>query len=108
MTRQIQQKRRTIQMRHNQVVLCGILQDMPKIRKKDDKAMAQFRLVTITGRRSGGLQLSSGSYDMPLVLTTDPERVAEIEKLNIGDMVLVKGALTTSTVFKTQRCPHCG
>lgn len=95
-------------MRHNQVVLCGILQDMPKIRKKDDKAMAQFRLVTITGRRSGGLQLSSGSYDMPLVLTTDPERVAEIEKLNIGDIVLVKGALTTSTVFKTPRCPHCG
>ena len=56
-------------MRHNQVVLCGILQDMPKIRKKDDKAMAQFRLVTITGRRSGGLQLSSGSYDMPLVFS---------------------------------------
>lgn len=95
-------------MRHNQVVLCGILQDMPKIRKQDEKAMAQFRLVTISGRRSGGLQRDSGSYDTPLVLTTDPERVAEIEKLNVGDLVLVKGAITTTTVYKTPRCPYCG
>lgn len=95
-------------MRHNQVVLCGILQEMPKIRKQGEKAMAQFRIVTITGRRSGGLQLSSGSYDSPLILTTDPDRVKEIEKVSIGDLVLVKGAITTTTVFKTPVCPYCG
>ena len=95
-------------MRHNQVVLCGILQDAPKIRKSETKAVARFRLVTITGRRSGGLQLSTGSFDTPLVMTTDPERVAEIEKLSIGDLVLVKGAVTTSTVYKSPKCPYCG
>ena len=95
-------------MRHNQVVLCGILQDSPKIRKSETKAVARFRLVTITGRRSGGLQLSTGSFDTPLVMTTDPERVAEIEKLSIGDLVLVKGAVTTSTVYKSPKCPYCG
>lgn len=95
-------------MRHNQVVLCGIIQDLPKVRKQGDRAYAQFRIVTITGRRSGGLQLSTGSYDQPLVLTTDPERVAEAEQLSIGDLVLVKGALTTSTVMKTPVCPYCG
>ena len=95
-------------MRHNQVVLNGVIQDMPKIRKSGDRAVAQFRIVTITGRRSGGLQLDSGSFDTPLVLTTDPERVAEVEKLNVGDMVLVKGAVTTTKVYKTPKCPYCG
>ncbi len=95
-------------MRHNQVYLCGVIQDAPKIRKQKDKELAEFRLITITGRRTGGLQLNSGEYDTPLIVATDPERVAEIEKIKIGDMVIVKGAITTTKVFKTPRCPACG
>lgn len=95
-------------MRHNQVYLCGVIQDAPKIRKQSDKQLAEFRLITITGRRSGGLQLNSGEYDTPLIVATDPERVAEIEKIQVGDIVTVKGAITTTKVFKTPRCPNCG
>lgn len=95
-------------MRHNQVLLCGVVQNAPKIRKVGDAHYGELTVITITGRRSGGLQLNSGEYDTPIVVATDAEKVAEIEKVKIGDLVLVKGALATKAVYKTPLCPHCG
>ena len=95
-------------MRHNQVLLCGVVQNAPKVRKTKDAQYGELTVVTITGRRSGGLQLNSGEYDTPIIVATDADRVDEIEKVKIGDLVLVKGALATRMVYKTPLCPHCG
>ena len=96
-------------MRHNQVVLCGVIQDAPKIRKSGDgKVFAQFRVITINGNRTGGRQIEAKAFDAPLIHTTNPDLIGQIEKIEVGDFVLIKGAVTTATVTRAPKCQHCG
>lgn len=96
-------------MKHNQVILCGVINSPPKILKKEEgeKAFAQFRLVTINGNRTGGRRVEAKAFDSPMIHSGDPEIIKNIEKINTGDLVIVKGAITTSVVRRRPKCPHC-
>lgn len=95
-------------MKHNQIILCGILNASPKILKDEERSFAQFRVVTINGNRTGGRRIESKAFDCPLIHTSDPGLIEQIEKTDIGDLVIIKGAVTTAIVKRRPKCEHCG
>ena len=96
-------------MKHNQVILCGIIQENPRFGNlSESKMFAQFRVITINGNRSGGRQIEARAYDAPLIYSTDPAMIKQIAKITVGDLVIIKGAITTATVTRSPKCQHCG
>lgn len=49
----------------------------------------------------------SPKYDKPLISTTDADVIRQIQKLNVGDIVEVKGFYKTKYVTKRCSCPRC-
>lgn len=97
-------------MKHNQIILCGVLNSPPKILKGEDgdRSFAQFRIITINGNRTGGRRIESKAFDSPLVHTSNPDIIDKIQDLSAGDLVIVKGAITTAIVKRKPKCQHCG
>lgn len=96
-------------MKHNQAIMCGVIRDLPKILTTNDgKVFAQFRLITINGNRTGGRQIESKAFDAPLIHTRDANIVETVKKIQVGDIVAVKGAVTTALVTRKPKCEHCG
>lgn len=96
-------------MKHNQAIMCGVIRDLPKIlTTTDGKVFAQFRLITINGNRTGGRQIESKAFDAPLINTRDANIIETIKKIQVGDIVAVKGAVTTALVKRRPKCEHCG
>lgn len=95
-------------MKHNQIILCGVIRDPPKILKgTEGRVFAQFRVITINGNRSGGRQLESKAFDAPLIHTNNPALIESVSKLETGDFVIIKGAITTAIVSRHPKCPNC-
>lgn len=96
-------------MKHNQAIMCGVIRDMPKILITDNgRSYAQFRLITINGNRTGGRQIESKAFDAPLIHTRDEALIEVIKEIQVGDVVAIKGAITTALVTRRPKCEHCG
>lgn len=97
-------------MKHNNVFLCGFVQELPKVVKDDatgEYLFAQGHLTTLRGIRKFGIKASKIKYDEPIIYTQNPEMCKEIAKWAVGDIVEVKGSLTTKDVNKRTVCPEC-
>lgn len=98
-------------MKHNNVFLCGWVKDAPKVVKNDatgEYVFAMGRIVTLRGLRSFGAKTNNIKYDEPLIYTQNPDMCKEIANWKIGDIVEVKGTLTTKDINKLTTCPQCG
>lgn len=97
-------------MKHNNVFICGWVRELPKVVKNDatgEYVFAMGRIVTLRGLRKFGVRTSRIKYDEPLIYTQNPEMCKEIASWSIGDIVEVKGALTTKDINKVTTCPEC-
>ncbi len=97
-------------MKHNNVFLCGWVKEAPKVVKNDatgEYVFAMGRIVTLRGVRRFGVKASNIKYDEPLIYTQNPTMCKEIAKWSVGDIVEVKGALTTRDINKITTCPQC-
>lgn len=90
--------------RHNEVFLYGQIISEP--RNSDKKIM--FCLNIIRGIRDFGDNISELKYDAPIIMSFNPEIIAIAKDFKKGDMVEVKGTITTKEVNKSALCPHCG
>lgn len=96
--------------RENTVILHGQIQTMPKVYVKDGKPSRGI-IVVKTLRRTNGTGGYAGSklyFDCPIILTRNEDMIRQFYNLEAGDMVDIKGALTTKEVEKSALCPHCG
>lgn len=99
--------------RENTVFLYGIAMENPKIlvdRKTGEFRIARLELRTVRRRIRKELKLlGRNRYDQVIVNTKDEEIIKFIIKQGIkkGDMVYVKGMLTTTPSIKAYQCPHC-
>lgn len=95
---------------HNSVTLYGIVGKPPVIMRNSsgEYIRAMIPMATVRGYRSTGNYLDDIKYDRPTVMSGDPNIIKYMAELNQGDMVFVKGAITTKNVQKTTTCPHCG
>lgn len=96
--------------KHNNVFLYGqVIKDPTIIRNEDDEFVRGIcSIVVMRGVRDFGNNVEKLKYDMPVIMTGNPVQVAEMAKWKAGDMVEVKGAITTKDVAKSTICKHCG
>lgn len=95
--------------KENLIFLYGTVLEEPRITKDDDGTplRAIVALEVIRGKREIEDNIHYIKKDRPMIMTANPELIAEIETWKKYDMVEVKGTLTTKEVRKASACPHC-
>lgn len=96
--------------KHNFVLLNGQVMQEPKL-FKDSETGKYIRAIcpikTIRGVRDFGNNIDHIKYDVPIIMSGSPEMVEKMAKWQVGDMVEVKGAITTKDIIKSTTC-KCG
>lgn len=96
--------------KHNNVFLYGQALNDPKI-LKDDKTGEYIRgmcpILVMRGIRDFGNNVDHIKFDTPVIITGNPTHVAEMAKWKKGDMVEIKGSITTKDIIKCITCPEC-
>ena len=94
----------------NVAYLYGQVLKEPKIMKNDETGeyiRGVCPIVVVRGIRDFGNNVSHIKYDTPLIMTGNPVLVESMSKWKKGDMVEIKGAVTTKDVNKSSFCTHC-
>lgn len=95
---------------HNSFRGYGQVMLAPRVIKTDDGeySRASCAIMTIRGKRSIGDSLENIRYDSPALRTSNPPLCDEISNWKVGDMVEVKGTITSREITRTNTCPECG
>ncbi|MCD8083231.1 MAG: single-stranded DNA-binding protein [Clostridiales bacterium] len=100
--------------RLNVVRLYGCVADEPKITKKNDGSTyvrGMCHLATIRSTRYSGETFGEKDrilYDWPIILTTDQEMIAKMDKFRQYDMVEIRGVFVVRKIRKQMYCKSCG
>lgn len=96
--------------RHNNVNLYGqVLQEPRIITDENGKYVRGMCAINIIrGVRDFGDNINNLKYDCPIIMTGEPEKIAEMAKWHVNDMVEIKGTITTKEVNKSTLCKECG
>lgn len=96
--------------RLNDTRLFGYMVDKAQIALDNETGKsirAMFHLAVIRSTRFSGENLHMTDkimYDWPIILSTDPEMIAKIEKLEKYDIVDIKGTFVTKKIIKNAYC----
>lgn len=97
--------------KHNFVILNGQVLQEPRI-SRDSETGEYIRgigaILTIRGIRDFGNNIDHLKYDSPLIMSGNPEMIKIMATWHKGDMVEIKGAVTTKDVTKSVTCKECG
>lgn len=95
--------------RHNDVRLYGQVSKEPRIitDENGNYVRGMCPLNIIRGVRDFGNHINGLKYDAPIIMTGDPEKIAEMATWKVNDMILIKGTVTTKEVTKSTTCIHC-
>ena len=69
---------------------------------------ASCAIMTLRGKRSIGDSLENIRYDSPALRTSNQVLCDEISNWKVGDMIEVKGTITSREIIRTNICPACG
>lgn len=96
--------------RHNNASLYGQVLKTPRIITDENGKFVRGMcpINVIRGIRDFGNHINNLKYDCPIIMTGDPEKIAEMATWKLNDMVEVKGTITTKEVNKNTICPQCG
>lgn len=96
--------------RHNQVILNGQVSVAPRIVEDENgkPIRAMFGVDIMHGNRDFGDSIDNIRYDVPIVMTNDAEMIRKVKKIKKGDMVEIKGTVTTRDIIKRTACRYCG
>ncbi len=100
---------------HNQVILYAQAAGMPAITKNDEGELVHGRLVVTVapGQRDSGMKVRKRDLvkvrfgDLPII-TENPDMLKVMDTIEEGDILLIKGTLTTKNAIKRKACPECG
>jgi single-stranded DNA-binding protein len=95
--------------KHNFVVLNGYIKDEPTfIPNKENCVRCICAVYTIRGVRDFGNNIDNLKYDAPIIMTGNPDIIKKMKDLKEGDMVEIKGSITTKDIIKNVKCKNCG
>lgn len=96
--------------KHNQITLNGqVIQDPHPFTDKNGVLVRMaIALKVIRGRRDIGNNILDIKYDFPAIVSGNKEILKIMKKIKKGDMIEVKGSITTRNTIKHHSCPHCG
>ena len=97
--------------RHNNVLLYGVIADIPQIITSKDTGeyiRATFHLATLKAARDDGKnEKSKLRYDFPFIFTADKEMIKKVETYSQYDIIEIVGQYTTRKIPKGSYCPLC-
>ncbi len=99
--------------RGNTVIMMGVLLDKPIIKVNKDGDIVSGRFIIQTTRRtsmnSQNRLVGEARMDEQLIMSRN-EIVIEhgMSDLEIGDIIMIRGTLSTREIPKKVRCPYCG
>lgn len=97
--------------RHSEIFLYGKILNDPIIYYDEEKDLyqrAMFSVVTIQGQRDMDEYIDHLGYETPTIMTRDPGMIRRMLEWKKGNMVEIKGVMTTQEIVKKSRCTHCG
>lgn len=107
-----QENRRNKKMaKHNHVSMLGVIQRKPQVVVQDGEYKQAIAFLRITrGPREVGDNRYAVKYDYPVMISRDPKMIEQIDQWIVGDVILVKGVIATTTIRKKSTCTNeeCG
>lgn len=99
--------------RHNEVTLYGQIIQAPRIMRagnQEDGPLIRVMcpIAVIRGIRSFGTISSRPRLDLPILLSQNENIMNAMAEWEVGDMILVRGMVTTADLTKKIKCPYCG
>lgn len=96
--------------KHNYAMLNGQVRENPRLIKNASGAIERIicPILVIRGVRDFGNNIDHIKYDSPFVMTNNPELIKIMKTWEKGDMVEIKGSVTTKDIVKSTTCKHCG
>lgn len=96
--------------KHNQVILNGQVSIPPRVVCDNDgnPMRAMCGIDVMHGKRDFGNSIDNVKFDTPIIMTSDAEMIKKIAEFKKGDIVEIKGAITTRDIIKRTTCKHCG
>ncbi len=96
--------------KHNQVILNGQVSIPPRVVCDDagTPVRAMCGIDVMHGTRDFGNNIDNIKYDVPIIMTSDAEMIKKISAFKKGDMVEIKGTITTRDITKRTTCKFCG
>lgn len=96
--------------RHNVTFLLGsVIKDFTVVKDASGEYRQGYGfLQTVRGPRKIEDNKHNVKADKPIIMSKEPEIVAKMESLTSGDIVMIKGMLSTRRMNKSSVCPHCG
>ena len=94
--------------RYNDVILYGQVSKQPQLDNRENPSRGVIKLLCTRGARNTGITNKRIKTDQPVILSEDPGVLETMKEINEGDMIFVKGALTTRNLVKKHKCPQCG
>lgn len=97
-------------MRENAVHLCGVIADLPTviINENGDAIRADMIIQVLRRSKYEFEQVGEVHMDCPVIRTKNTELINYIrDNCTKGDLVIIKGAISSRNVKKTSICPHC-
>ena len=95
-------------MRFNTCFFNAIMAGDPKIvTDSEGNSFAQFKIITINGYRPDKKRLETKAFYYPSVFTREPRIIEAVKESHKGDLVQIKGAITTGFINRKPTCPHC-
>lgn len=101
---------------HNQIILYAQVQKEPVIMKNNlgQYERGNLAVTVVSGQRETGLYsrktdvLNHINYFNLPIFTGNPTMIEIMDGLSVGDIILVKGTLTTKNAVKSKKCAKCG
>lgn len=101
--------------RHNEVTMYGQVVKLPRLYYNtsdiDNPARELIRIMgTLTimrGIRDFGAVDKRLRLDLPIIMSGNKKMMKSMKYWELGDMIFLKGSLTTVNVKKSLACPHC-
>lgn len=96
--------------RENFVLLHGQVRQDPQITIKDGAIVKAMFTMRVLRRPTTNVELAGSKLqiDCPVIYTRNEEMALQIQKLRIGDMVDIKGVISSRECRKSTYCPECG
>ena len=96
--------------KENYVFLIGQVRQSPVFRDDENGEHFSGMMPLMTLRRNirdnaGNL---SPKWDRPIISTANKIMMRQMDKINLHDIVEIKGTITTQNITRGLRCPHCG
>ena len=96
--------------KHNVALLNGQVVQQPRFIKdaggKIIRAMGPIGVIR--GVRDFGNNIDNIKHDAPIIMTSNPDLIKIMLTWEVGDMVEIKGSVTTKDITKSCTCKHCG